>query len=248
MTRIEFMQYCYRKLGAGMIKVNVTDDQAFDRIDDAYRHYLEKHFDAFEAQWLAYIVTDEDVLKGHITLPEDIQIVDGLLYYEVIANAISTGTPGESPQFTYQWQMVASSMNGLMFGVFNTLDYYLYQLGINEMKDLIGMMPRFDYTHRTQKMVVYDGKPLTKGQAVFMHVKRNLPQEILYDDHWFQKYATACIKEQWGNNLKKHSGIQTLGGVQVNGQQIYDEAIEEKTRLEEILIEQFELPPEFSVG
>jgi hypothetical protein len=39
-----------------------------------------------------------------------------------------------------------------------------------------------------------------------------------------KKYATALIKRQWGNNLKKFGGIQMPGGVTLNGKEIYDEA------------------------
>lgn len=246
MTKDEFGKYCLRKLGDGMIVINVTPEQVNDRIDDAYNQFLEKHYDAFEAEWVAHKITDADVANGFITTPVNTQIVDGIIYMNVLQSAGSTANA--EPQFSYQYQMMLPTMVGSPWGGFDAISYYLQMLSLNETKDLIGLMPRFEYTHRKQKLVIYDGAKLKKNEVVFYHKKSNIPQDELYADNWFRKYATACIKEQWGSNLKKHQGIQTLGGVTVNGQQIYDEAIQEKENLETILIEQYEIPPMFIVG
>ena len=48
-----------------------------------------------------------------------------------------------------------------------------------------------------------------------------------------KKYATALIKKQWGANLIKFNGVQMLGGVQMNGEIIYQQADEEINLLEE---------------
>lgn len=65
----------------------------------------------------------------------------------------------------------------------------------------------------------------------------------MYADRLFRKYATALIKQQWGNNLKKFEGVQMIGGVTLNGQQIFNEATEEVQQIEEQIRSGFELPP-----
>jgi hypothetical protein len=70
----------------------------------------------------------------------------------------------------------------------------------------------------------------------------------VYNDRWLKRYATALIKRQWGMNLKKFGGIQLPGGVQLNGQQIYDEAETEIGMLEQEMQSKYELPPEFILG
>jgi len=47
-----------------------------------------------------------------------------------------------------------------------------------------------------------------------------------------KKYATALIKKQWGDNLKKFEGFQLPGAVTLNGQKIFDEAEAQITALE----------------
>ena len=70
----------------------------------------------------------------------------------------------------------------------------------------------------------------------------------VYNDMFLKRYATALIKRQWGENLKKFEGVQLPGGVTLNGQKIYDEAIEELTKIEEEVQSRFELPTDFFVG
>jgi hypothetical protein len=70
----------------------------------------------------------------------------------------------------------------------------------------------------------------------------------VYDDRFLKKYATALIKKQWGNNLKKFAGIQMPGGITLNGQQIYDEAVAEISFLENEAQSTYVEPPDFMVG
>lgn len=53
--------------------------------------------------------------------------------------------------------------------------------------------------------------------AVFM-------DQAVYNNRWMKDMATAFTKQQWGQNLKKFSGQPLPGGVQINGQQLFDEA------------------------
>jgi hypothetical protein len=55
----------------------------------------------------------------------------------------------------------------------------------------------------------------------------------MFDDIYLKRYATALIKQQWGANLSKFGGVAMLGGVTMNGETIYSQAIEEIQRLEE---------------
>jgi hypothetical protein len=70
----------------------------------------------------------------------------------------------------------------------------------------------------------------------------------VYNDRILKKYAAALMKKQWGTNLKKFSGVQLPGGVQLNGQIIYDEAIQEIKEIEEITRNTYELPIDMQVG
>ena len=70
----------------------------------------------------------------------------------------------------------------------------------------------------------------------------------VWNDRFLKRYATAKIKMQWGSNMKKFEGIQMPGGVTLNGQKIYDEAVEEIKELEEELISTNVLPGDMFMG
>ena len=63
-----------------------------------------------------------------------------------------------------------------------------------------------------------------------------------------QKYTTALIKRQWGENLKKFTGVVLPGGITLDGKTIYDEAVEEIRQIEEEMSLKYELPVDFNVG
>jgi hypothetical protein len=70
----------------------------------------------------------------------------------------------------------------------------------------------------------------------------------VYNDYFLKKYATSLIKRQWGTNLLKFEGMQMPGGVTFNGRQLFDDANEEITRLEEEARLNWEQPVDFYVG
>jgi len=70
----------------------------------------------------------------------------------------------------------------------------------------------------------------------------------VWNDRFLKAYATAKIKQQWGSNMKKFSGIAMPGGVTLNGKEIYDEATEELEKLEEDIKSTQSMPSEIFMG
>jgi hypothetical protein len=70
----------------------------------------------------------------------------------------------------------------------------------------------------------------------------------LFNDWWLKRYLTATIKKQWGQNLIKFQGVLMPGGVQLNGRQLYDDAVIEIEALVEELKTEYELPPMDMIG
>jgi len=69
----------------------------------------------------------------------------------------------------------------------------------------------------------------------------------IYNEPWLKHYTTALIKRQWAVNIKKFSGIQLPGGVTLDGDSLYNEAMQEINQLEEELIVK-SAPLEFFLG
>ena len=70
----------------------------------------------------------------------------------------------------------------------------------------------------------------------------------IYNDILLKKYFTATVKRQWGANLSKFEGIQLPGGVQFNGNQLFEQAQQDIEKFEEEVQLRYELPIDFHVG
>ena len=70
----------------------------------------------------------------------------------------------------------------------------------------------------------------------------------IFDDIFLKRYATTLLKKQWGANLSKFSGVAMLGGVTMNGETLYSQAIEEQNKMEEEMQLMFETPIDYMVG
>ena len=44
-TKATLKSYCLRSLGYGVIDINVSDDQADDRLDEALQYFAQYHYD-----------------------------------------------------------------------------------------------------------------------------------------------------------------------------------------------------------
>ena len=70
----------------------------------------------------------------------------------------------------------------------------------------------------------------------------------MFDDLYLKRYATALIKRQWGQNLSKFNGTAMLGGVTLNGPELFSTAIQEQQKIEEEIRLSFEEPPHIMQG
>ena len=68
-TKATFKSYCLRNLGFGVIDINVSDDQADDRIDEALQYFAQYHYDGVEKMYLKYQLTQTDIdrARGNTT-------------------------------------------------------------------------------------------------------------------------------------------------------------------------------------
>ena len=70
----------------------------------------------------------------------------------------------------------------------------------------------------------------------------------IFDDLYLKRYTTTLIKRQWGQNLSKFSGTAMLGGVTLNGPELFSTAIDEQQKLEEEIRSNYEEPPHMQQG
>lgn len=243
-SREKLKEYCLRQLGKPVININVAEEQVQDRIDDALQKYTEEHYDGSVEEWVSYQVSEEDIANGHMTLPENILVVTDIMPINEIVSHNSL--------FSYQYQVAMQELSN--FEPFDSSDYFMRMTNYNAVSDMMSAQSSYNYVRHENKIYINSASSLAElgvGYPLgFKVIKMLDPQQTqkLFNEIWLKKYTTALIKKQWGNNMKKMSGVQLLGGVELNGQQIYDEAVEEIEQLEIELEEKYSEPLSFIVG
>ena len=116
---------------------------------------------------------------------------------------------------------------------------------------LVGEVPIRFNQHQNRLYLDMDWEQMTADEYLIIECYRKLDPTTytdIYDDIYLKRYATSLIKKQWGANLSKFSGVAMLGGVTMNGETLYSQAIEEQNKLEEQIQMAFELPVNYMIG
>ena len=88
-TRQQLIDYCFRKLGAPVLEINVDDDQVDDLVDDAIQLFNERHFDGVERMYLKYQFTQDDIDRGSARSDSDSTNTAGIVTTTGTSTAIS---------------------------------------------------------------------------------------------------------------------------------------------------------------
>lgn len=266
-SRDGLKDYCLRRLGFPVIEINVDDDQVEDRIDDAFQFYFDYHYDGVEKMFYAYEVTQQTIDDGYLTIPDALMSVLRVLPFGGSnGNMYPLGDP------SLAWDM---SMHNpfKMIGGFSTQPGAVAtradQAGGDSGMDILGFwlnMQKYDLIqslfagevpirfnrHTNRVYIDTDVKDiLSVGSFLVVEGWATLDPEVytdVYNDRWLKRYSTALIKQQWGANLIKYSGIQLPGGVTLDGDKIFQEAKDEIAKLEEEMQMKYEEPVNMYMG
>ncbi len=117
---------------------------------------------------------------------------------------------------------------------------------------LVGEKPLRFNQHDNRLYIDMDWEnDLSVGEYLVIECYRKLdPTEYtdIFNDIYLKRYVTALFKKQWGANLSKFNGVAMLGGVTLNGQQIYSEALSDIEKLETEIRTTYELNPALMMG
>jgi len=235
-TRSEFIAYIKRRLGYPALRVNVTDEQFEDRVDDAVHKYIEQHYGGSEKVYLAHQLTALEVSEKKVTLDDTIIGVVGVFQ----VGFSSAGNVGTLDGMA--WQVLLSDV---IFGsggaTTQVSDYVVMRVSLNTISEfLVGRFP-VRYNERTDELFL-DCNPskLLEGNYIIIEAyRKNDPADYsdVWSDIWLQKYATELCRKQWGQNLSKFAGAALPGGIVVNGIRMIDEADAAIEKLDRELID-----------
>lgn len=241
-TRSQFKEYCLRKLGKPVIEINVDDDQVEDRIDEALRYYWDYHFDGSEKLYYRHQVTANNVIDKYITMPEN--IIGAVRIFNIGDPMVTNNL------FDIRYQIALNDLYTLTS--VSMVPYYMAFQHIQLLEQLLVGQQPIRYNRHTNKLYVdMDWNKVNVGNYLIVEAYEVINPDIYSDvwgDRWLARYASALIKRQWGSNLTKFSGMQLPGGVQFNGDKIYNDADNEIEVLEKEMISSYSLPVTDMIG
>ena len=263
-TRETLKQYALRALGKPVIEINVDDDQLEDRLDEALQYFSQYHYDGIQRAYLKYQYTEAD--KTRIT---------GNSSESVTKNSVTTSWT-EGNNFLVVPESVISVINIFPFSNKSNMNLFdvRYQLRLNDLYDfsstsiinydvvlrhldfldhiLVGEKPLRYNQHDNRLYIDMDWtNDLATDEYIVIECYRKLDPESftdVYNDLYLKRYVTALFKKQWGANLSKFNGVAMVGGVTLNGQQIFSEALQEVDKLEQEIRSTYELNPAIMIG
>lgn len=248
-SRSQLKDYCLRKLGFPVIDINVDDDQLEDRIDDALQKFRDYHYDGTEEIYLAHQVTAGDISNTYITVADSIVGVSSIL--PINSGTIASNSSAGFNIFDINYQIRLNDFYNLLSSSYT---YYVIAREHLAMLDMIvtGELP-FTYNKKVNQIDIqmdWTGRIAVGDFLVFKATRIVDPTTYskVYNDSWLKSYTTALFKMQWGNNLSKYTNYTLPGGLVVNGEKIYTDAIAEVELLHTKLREEYELPPQMLVG
>ena len=251
-TKATLKSYCKRALGDGVIDINVSDDQYDDRIDEALQYFAQYHYDGVERMYLKHLITEDEVTRARSDSSSSVTDT---------ADSSVSATWKEGNNFIPVPDSIVSIIEVFPFTDKSNLNLFdvRYQLRLNDLYDfsstsvlhydmtmrhldfldsiLVGEKPLRFNQHDNRLYIDMDWtNDLDTDEWIVIECYRKLDPNSytdVWNDIYLKRYATALIKKQWGQNLSKFNEVQLLGGVTMNGEQIYTQAQEDITRLEE---------------
>ena len=228
-SKSTFKEYCLRNLGKGVIDINVSDDQADDRIDEALQYFAQYHYDGIEKMYLKYQITQEDVDRAASN--------DTTSATDTVDNTI-TASFTEGKNFIPMPSAVISVLQIFPFDDIATNNMFdiRYQLRLNDLYDfsstsvihyqmtmqhldylshiLVGEKPIRFNQHQNRLYIDMDfANDISVGEFIIIECYRKLDPETytdIFDDIYLKRYATALIKRPVSYT---HLTLPTITGV-----------------------------------
>lgn len=272
-TKQEFIDYCFRSLGAPVIQINIDTEQAEDRLNEALEYMYERHFDFNQRAWFLYEVTQQDIVNRYFDTSNFGNAVGAQDRFDP-----STGTTGAWPiaadirtiskvyrpsdisgdyMFDLRYQLTLFDFFGLYFnqGGLNTGPMASYMESMSYLKlvnDVFNYPCSYTFSRTTQRLFLeLENSKMEPGHYLLVEAYVQIdPNQYsrVWNDRVFKKYYTALLKKQWAQNLMKFAGVPLPGGAQLNAGAIMADAVNELNQIELSLTKTQELPPDPLIG
>lgn len=271
-SRQGLIDYALRQLGAPVLEINVADEQLDDRLDDALQYFNERHFDGVEKMFLKYKFTEEDIQRGRskgggynvgIATSTATSPI-GSFNWEENSNYIPVpdSVIGVERVFKLDNRTITSNLFNVNYQLFlndiywfsstELLNYYITKRYLEDIDWIVNPQRQIRFNKRQGRLYIdMSWDSIVAGNYLIMECYRILdPSDYakVYNDSFLKMYFTALVKKQWGQNLIKFQGVKLPGGVELNGRQIYDDAVKELEAIRLRMLSEYETAPFDMIG
>jgi hypothetical protein len=159
-TRAQFIDYCKRQNGWPVIDLNLDDDQIEDRVDEALEFYQDYHYDGSEKMYLKHRITQQDIDRHYILIPNRIIGVTAVMPFDDSAASVN--------MFDLRYQLRLHDLYD-----FTSVSYVPYEITMQHLRTmqiLFSGTPQFRF-HRHRNRLNLDinwNQDITVGSYVVM--------------------------------------------------------------------------------
>ena len=177
-----------------------------------------------------------------------LQVPDSVIGIEKVfkfdSSTISTG------MFSIKYQLFLNDL--YQFNSLDLLQYAMTKTYLEDIDRLLTTDKQIRFNQRQDRLYLdIDWDSEEKDNWLVIDCFRILDPNTytgVYNDSFLKRYLTALIKRQWGQNLMKFVGVKLPGGIELNGRQMYDDAVIELDKIQEIMSNTYEVPPLDMIG
>jgi len=177
-----------------------------------------------------------------------LQVPDSVIGVEKIFKFDSSTISGG--MFSLKYQLFLNDL--YRFNSIDLLQYSMTKTYLEDIDFLLTTDKQLRFNKKQDRLYLdIDWGAEEAGTFLVLDCYRALDPEAfkqIYNDSFVKPYVTALIKKQWGQNLIKFKGTKLPGGIELNGRELYDDAVSELSEIKERMTLEYEVPPLDMIG
>lgn len=229
-SRVSTKEAMLLSLGHPVIHIPLTDEQ-LDAIVDAAIKKCWKYFHDFHyEQYIIFELTQEDVDRGFLQVPEEIDSV-----LEFIPNGnLTNSDPMLYNTTEFQFNRNVFS-NGILLTPFSLSDYVIGRDRIAQWRNIMGVN-NYPFSFARLDRRIYPRFKMFVGQRCIARVYQNVSDDtdpskvtngLLFDNETFKDLCAALGKQNIGMIYSKYEGRQLPSGAIISGEALKQEGAAE---------------------
>lgn len=232
----DLIQRILEDLGYPVIKVNVAQQQLDNAVDDAIAYWQQYHHEAQDRSFLKVVLTADMLAENKIPMPPSV--------FSVLSIVDPRASGSNAGWMSYEFEMTRDAIYDSIRpgggGFSNSMStYVMTKQYLSDIKGLINAPIPFDFRMYKGDLYILSnlGSIFKEGDTILIEVMGFLYKESynIWGDEALRKLATAYAKKYWGMNLKKFSGVALPGGTLLNGDAIYQDALQDIEKYEQYI-------------